>query len=63
MQESICKSYCLQGLNLQNTQIAHTGRQERNNQPNWKIGRRSRDIPSKKKYRWPLSTWKDGQQC
>ena len=39
MGENICKWWYQQGLNLQNIQTAHTIQQQKNKQPNWKMGR------------------------
>ena len=40
MGENICKWYDRQGLNLQNIQTAHTTQQQKNKQPNQKMGRK-----------------------
>ena len=40
MGENICKWCERQGLNLQNIQTAHTTQQQKNKQPNRKMGRR-----------------------
>ena len=42
MAENICKQCNQQGLNFQNIQTAHATQQQKNKQPNWKIGRRSK---------------------
>ena len=36
---------------------------KKSKQPNWKVGRRAKDISPKKTYRWPIGTWKDVQYC
>ena len=38
--ENICKWCNRQGLNLQNIETAHTSQQQKNKQPNGKMGRR-----------------------
>ena len=38
--ENICKQCDWQGFNFQNMQIAHTTQQQKNEQPNPKMGRR-----------------------
>ena len=38
--ENICKQCDWQGLNFQNVQTAHTTEQQKNAQPNQKMGRR-----------------------
>ena len=40
MGENICKWCDWQGLNLQNIQTTHTTQQQKNKQPDWKMGRR-----------------------
>ena len=40
--ENICKQCNQQGINLQNTQTAHKTQQQTTNQPNQKMGRRSK---------------------
>ena len=42
MGENICKQCYRQGINLQNIQTAHTAQYQKNKQPNWKMGRRSK---------------------
>ena len=44
-----------QGLNLQNIQTTHTTQQQKNKQPNWKIGRRPKQTF--------LQRYTDGQQA
>ena len=40
MRENICKGYNQQGIDFQNIQIAHTTQQQKNKQPDWKMGQR-----------------------
>ena len=39
---NLCKQCDQEGLNFQNIQIAHTTQQQKNKQPNQKMGRRSK---------------------
>ena len=51
MRENSVKWCNQQGLNLQNIQITHTIQERKNKQPNWKMGRRSKQTFLQKQHR------------